>query len=46
MIIIFIFRLRPVTFSEVDNDKEYINNSMTIGTGLFELYIALQSIAK
>ena len=39
-------RLRPVIFSEMDNDKEYINNSMTIGTGLFELYIALQSIAK
>ena len=33
-------------FSEVDNDKEYINNSMAIGTGLFELYLALQSISK
>ena len=43
---IFFFRLRPVIFSEVDNDKEYVNNSMTIGTGLFELYIALQSIGK
>ena len=43
---IIFFRLRPVIFSEMDNDKEYINNSMTIGTGLFELYIALQSIAK
>ena len=30
----------------MDNDKEYINNSMAIGTGLFELYLALQSIAK
>jgi len=39
-------KLRPVIFSELDNDKEYINNSMTIGTGLFELYLALQSIAK
>ena len=43
---IIFLRLRPVIFSEMDNDKEYINNSMTIGTGLFELYIALQSIAK
>jgi len=39
-------KLRPVIFSEIDNDKEYINNSMTIGTGLFELYLALQSLAK
>ena len=39
-------RLRPVIFSEVESDKEYINNSMTIGTGLFELYLALQSISK
>lgn len=44
--IILYFRLRPVIFSEIDNDKEYINNSMTIGTGLFELYLALQSLAK
>jgi len=39
-------KLRPVIFSEMDNDKEYINNSMAIGTGLFELYLALQSIVK
>ena len=44
--VILYFRLRPVIFSEIDNDKEYINNSMTIGTGLFELYLALQSLAK
>ena len=31
---------------EEESDKEYINNSMTIGTGLFELYLALQSISK
>lgn len=39
-------KLRPVIFTELDNDKEYINNSMTVGTGLFELYLALQSLAK
>lgn len=39
-------KLRPVIFSEIDTDKDYINNSMAIGTGLFELYLALQSMAR
>ena len=46
LFILSVSRLRPVIFSEVESDKEYINNSMTIGTGLFELYLALQSISK
>ena len=43
---LFISRLRPVIFTELDQDREYINNAMTIGTSLFELYLALQSLAK
>lgn len=39
-------QLRPVIFTERDNDNDYINNTMTIGTGLFELYLALQHLSK
>jgi hypothetical protein len=32
--------------TEVESDKDYINNTITIGTGLFELYLALQTIVR
>jgi hypothetical protein len=30
----------------MESDKDYINNTITIGTGLFELYLALQTIVR
>jgi hypothetical protein len=32
--------------TEIESDKDYINNTITIGTGLFELYLALQTIVR
>jgi hypothetical protein len=35
-----------VPLTEIESDKDYINNTITIGTGLFELYLALQTIVR
>ena len=40
--------LKQVTFSEetgVDNETDMIKESLTTGTNLFELYLALQSFS-
>ena len=38
-------KLRPIIFSEtVEND--YVNDTLTIGTSLFELYLSLQRLCQ
>ncbi|XP_040580539.1 protein unc-13 homolog 4B [Lepeophtheirus salmonis] len=35
-------QLKPLIFSEDDGESEYINDTLNLGTNLFELYLALQ----
>ncbi len=38
-------KLKPVVF-KADANNDYVNDTMAVGTGLFELYLALQHFAK
>lgn len=39
-------KLRPISYSEDSENCYYVNETLTIGTSLFELYLILQQIAK
>lgn len=37
--------LKPIVFKE-NEESEHVNNTLAIGTSLFELYLSLQQMAK